>query len=126
MHDRSFLSEMVKVGEIGVDAGLCWIGDPCYILHKEPNEIDDLHKSIGKNWSDFCDMVGRNHTQFNYSMGHPGLGVCVSTGDGTYPVYANIKNGRVMSVFIDFEGEEEEIEEETEEMEAENNDQNDD
>src|SRR5262245_12284059 len=25
-----------KIGEIGIDAGLCWIGDPSYILHAEP------------------------------------------------------------------------------------------
>ncbi len=28
-----------KIGQIGVDAGLCWIGDPCYILHKEEEGI---------------------------------------------------------------------------------------
>ena len=25
--------EWEHIGEIGVDAGLCWLGDPCYILH---------------------------------------------------------------------------------------------
>src|SRR5438270_340558 len=40
------------IGEIGVDAGLCWIGDPCYILH-----TDQPPKAIGKSWDEFCDIV---------------------------------------------------------------------
>ena len=26
-------TKIVKVGEIGVDAGLCWIGDPCFLMY---------------------------------------------------------------------------------------------
>jgi hypothetical protein len=91
-----------KVGNFGVDAGICWIGDPCYILH--PNEIP---KELGKNWGDFCNNIDdmKTHKSFNYDMGHEGLGVCLSTGwgDGFYPVYARILNGRVMQIFIDFD-----------------------
>jgi len=96
--------KLVKVGEIGVDAGLCWIGDPCYILHAEK-----LPASLGKDWSEFCDKLKDLHTQFKYDMGHDGLGVCVSTGlgDGTYDVMAEIVNDpdfgrRVKSIKIDF------------------------
>jgi hypothetical protein len=49
-------SEKVLVGHIGVDAGLCWVGDPCYILHS-----DKLPETIGKNWSEFCDLLGDNY-----------------------------------------------------------------
>jgi hypothetical protein len=41
-----------QIGEIGVDAGLCWIGDPCYILHKEHPP-----KAIGTSWDEFCDIL---------------------------------------------------------------------
>jgi hypothetical protein len=80
-------SAWTRIGEIGVDAGLCWIGDPCYILHRE----GDNPEAIGKNWTEFCDGLGDDyptHKQFHYDMGHAGLGVCVSTGygDGCYPV----------------------------------------
>jgi hypothetical protein len=95
------------VGNFGVDAGICWIGDPCYVFHKEKSP-----KAIGKDWGDFCNKLDdmRTHKSFNYDMGHEGLGVCVSTGwgDGFYPVYARIVGGRVMQVFIDFDGEAEE------------------
>ena len=40
------------VGTIGVDAGMCWIGDPCYVLHADPTP-----KAIGKDWDEFCDLL---------------------------------------------------------------------
>ena len=97
------------IGHIGVDAGLCWIGDPCYILHGE------YPTSIGKSWEEFCDIVhdekGPTMKQFNYNIGSPGLGVCVSTGlgDGFYPVYAEIVTDKVFgrrigSIHINFMG----------------------
>jgi hypothetical protein len=97
-------SKRVLVGHIGVDAGLCWIGDPCYILHKE----DGLPESLGKNWGDFCNTLGEVYPTlktFGFSnKDNEGLGVCVSTGwgDGYYPVYATIKAGRVARISVDF------------------------
>lgn len=94
------------VGHFGVDAGLCWIGDPCYILHGEHG----LPSSLGKNWLDFCELLWsssqKNATSFGYETGGEGLGICVSTGygDGTYPVYILEEEGRCAAVFIDFFG----------------------
>lgn len=93
--------DKVLIGHIGVDAGLCWIGDPCYILHKATPPIE-----IGTDWSDFCDKIENMKfgKSFNYDMGHEGLGVVVSTGygDGEYPVYATIQDGQVKSVTVEF------------------------
>ena len=105
-----------KIGEIGVDAGLCWIGDPCYILHKHPeakDEHDRPPKDIGEDWSDFCDRLGNDREpnkkkQFNYDGGHAGLGVCVPTGwgDGTYDVMAEYgtgeDEGRIKRIVVEF------------------------
>lgn len=99
-----------QIGEIGVDAGLCWIGDPCYILHADPAPI-----AIGKDWGEFCKTLHADDEyptckQMNYDMGHAGLGVVVSTGygDGVYPVYAEFNDeGRVAKVWVDFLGEDE-------------------
>ena len=98
------------VGHFGVDAGLCWIGDPCYILHCE----EGLPQSLGKNWMDFCGTLGKDHPtmkSYHYQLGHEGLGVCVSTGfgDGSYPVYALVLDEgtwgkRVAAIFVDFFG----------------------
>jgi hypothetical protein len=95
------------IGEIGIDAGLCWIGDPCYILHADP-----APRAIGNDWSQFCDILstgGHRPTwrQFHYDLGHAGLGVVVETGygDGTYPVFAEINgDGRIAKVWVQFIG----------------------
>lgn len=92
-----------QVGIIGVDAGLCWIGDPCYCV------TPDANSHPAKTWKEFCDLLPDNDMtkQWNYPNGHSGLGVSVQTGygDGTYPVYVKYNNeGRVSevkAVFID-------------------------
>lgn len=93
------MSSWQKVGEIGVDAGICWIGDPCYVFHKaSPPD------AIGKDWHDFCDkLTFLSHNEYAQQFGS-GLGVCVSTGygDGTYPVEVKIKDGRVKEVRVKF------------------------
>ena len=93
------------VGEIGVDAGMCWIGDPCYVFGEE------RPKEIGKNWQEFCNilkekgMYVKQTAQFNYDLGHAGLGIVTSTGygDGGYPVYATFNDyGRVTKIEVEF------------------------
>lgn len=109
------------IGHIGVDAGLCWVGDPCYILH-----TDTPPKAIGKNWGDFCNgltkyergmEISLQHKSYNYDNGHEGLGVVVGTGwgDGSYPVYAEFEHGRVARITVDFMPLEEDEEDEDEE-----------
>lgn len=111
-------NEWTLVGHIGVDAGLCWIGDPCYILHKNPAELPE---SLGEDWSGFCEELGEEYPtakSFNYTKGYEGLGVVVSTGlgDGFYPVYAKIENldrlGKsVTAIYVDFLGDQEDDDE---------------
>jgi hypothetical protein len=93
------------VGHFSVDAGLVWIGDPCYILHTDEG---GLPKTLGKDWSEFCDKLGNDYPTkrvFGFTEDGDGLGICLSTGygDGTYPVYARIKEDRLVQVYIDFE-----------------------
>ena len=92
-----------EVGVIGVDAGLCWLGDPCYILPDDASERTD----VIKDWSKFCDAIKDKDThQFQYNMGHDGLGVVVSTGwgDGEYPVLIRRnKAGRIAEVRVVFD-----------------------
>jgi len=110
-----------EVGIIGVDAGICWIGDPCYI-HPDGN-VKNLPKEFGKTWDEFCDKlwskeehndkeVLQTAVQFNYDNGGPGLGVCVGTGwgDGVYPVFAEFEkdSGRIKKIWIEFISDEEE------------------
>lgn len=115
--------EWEYAGGFGVDAGLCWIGDPCYILHKQANsekEHDQLPSTLGKDWGEFCDhlyapVVNTAHTDprtgeihphvtdkftqkgyksFNYDLGHEGLGVVTSTGYGDGFYPVYVKRGK--------------------------------
>ena len=112
-------SDWTLVGHFGVDAGLCWIGDPCYIMHttttKDGKEVPaPLPATLGKDWGEFCDKLnydGPVMQSFNYELGHEGLGCLVSTGygDGSYPVYALVLDEgdwgkRVAALFVDFFG----------------------
>ena len=89
------------IGHIGVDAGMCWIGDPCYVLPDDGSERANVSQ-----WDEFCEiMQGQQHVAFDYTAGHEGLGVCVETGwgDGLYPVTATYDSfGKVASVTITF------------------------
>lgn len=101
MNSRSKTTR-VCVGKIGVDAGCCWVGDPCYVIHS-----DVPPKDIGRDWDEFCQRVLQHHnpaTQFNFDGGHAGLGVCVNTGgDGQFPVFIEVDDdGSVVSVTVQF------------------------
>ena len=91
-----------KVGIIGVDAGLCWIGDPCYCVTPDANE----HPA--KTWKGFCRELFKTKgetKQWNYKKGHPGLGVTIHTGygDGVYEVYVKKnEDGRVSEAKVVF------------------------
>ena len=79
------------VGYCGVDSGMIWIGDPCYIKHHE--ELNNSEK-----WNLFCqnleDIPGEKYQ-----------GVLTHTryGDGEYPVYiTKDKDGNVKKMEIVF------------------------
>ena len=88
-------------GIIGVDAGIVMIGDPCYA------ETEQRHPA-NREWQDFCDdyaAAADGIMQLDYDMGHPGLGVVVSSGygDGTYEVEVRrTTDGRVAELRVVF------------------------
>lgn len=109
-------AEWEEVGHIGVDAGLCFLGDPCY-FDSRGNEGNPF-----ENWLEFCEWLQKEEERqgdyrtfkIPYAKGHEGRGVVVSTGygDGCYPVYIRkTPEGRVAElkvVFVADGGEEEE------------------
>ena len=100
------MSKWEEIGVIGVDAGMCWVGDPCYCV------TPDADEHPAKTWGEFCEQIEKGqfydneYQQFCYKMGHQDLGVCVSSGygDGTYPVFIK-KNGegRVVGLMVKFD-----------------------
>lgn len=91
-----------NAGYISVDAGLCWIGDPCYI-------VGDDASSKFNTWEEFLEKITDIDKEGHVELPHqnsqiPGLGVaCTTGGDGCYPVYVQKRNGRVVAVKVVFE-----------------------
>lgn len=97
-----------RIGEVGVDAGLLMVGDPCYFWPHETDGKTTATESI-PTWTDVCEALNggitedkslalsrKNGYQLNYKKGHAGLGVVVQTthGDGCYSVYLEVENGK--------------------------------
>jgi len=75
----------VKIGEVGVDAGMLMVGDPCYFVGKEAT----IHERC-KDWAQACkEVFCKEGLNKDMPLDVYGLGVAIATthGDGTYPVY---------------------------------------
>ena len=90
-----------KIGTIFVDAGLCWVGDPCYVIGEDSSNGP-------KTWGDFCSKLFSKHSEDGQSdhcepLGR-GIGHAVATGvgDGEYAVYIKRKGGDVAAVMVRF------------------------
>lgn len=104
-----------RVGEIGIDSGVCWLGDPSYVL-------PGLDAEERLSWRHFLEgdrTAGHPAVhQWEYRPGRPGLGVSVRTGygDGRYDVFVKEdEEGYVAAVKIVFiDDTESDVEEEAE------------
>lgn len=96
---KPFLKKIL-IGNISVDSGIIWIGDPCYL---SDISLDDITYAIQKAWSE-----KRFYESLKFNLGHEGAGIVSSTydGDGHYPVYGYFKDNdkRPIGIYIDFVG----------------------
>ena len=90
-----------KIGLVGVDAGMIWVGDPCYVIGPDASFAPDTRM-------DFVNATiteeKANGVPWSTPLGSV-TGVCVGGfgGDGVYPVYAEIgESGLVLSVKVVF------------------------
>lgn len=94
-----------QIGQVSVDSGSIWVGDPCYVLGEDSS-------SGPEDWAAYCtilDNLGHWSSDNSYiePFGH-GVGMYIQTtwGDGTYPVIGKFdKAGRLTSVTVNFDGE---------------------
>lgn len=92
---------MEYIGDVWVDSGTVWIGDPCYVISKEANNSPDT-------WSEYCDLVSDKFDgpeRFTQPFG-PGIGLEIQTtwGDGSYPVHVERNDdGKITKAIIDFD-----------------------
>jgi len=94
------LTDWEKVGTFCVDAGLAWIGDPCYLSNGNgPMEYWD---KFCQHLSDVDDEVGKTSSVYTFD---DGLAVQSGWGDGEYNVYVKREPGssRPLGVLIVFD-----------------------
>jgi len=84
------------LGHCGVDSGQILLIDPCYVWD---DNFDYLKEPTGKPYDTACRITLDKH------YGEVEGGVVTSTlwGDGRYPVYGHVIDGRVDSVTIYFD-----------------------
>jgi hypothetical protein len=120
-----------KVGEVGVDAGMVMVGDPCYLKRNGKESTD------GFEWVESEVDAQKSTKKFDYSysgacaatLGEDSAGelgraaaVAVSSGygDGVYPVYATYNHeGRITKLEVVFVAEDDEDFEDDDEDETE-------
>lgn len=87
--------EVKQIGEVGVDTGRVFIGDPAYLVVNEDVNSDLDHQILSKEdgahdaWAMSNPQDPYTHEAV-FAKGHTGAGVSLSTGlgDGVYPVFA--------------------------------------
>ena len=99
-----------QIGTVFVDAGLIWVGDPCYVMGDDStNRVTD--------WQAFCrelETSGQYDNSYSAPLGL-GVGLAIESGfgDGEYPVFVEFSDegdwgSRVKSVTIEFIGDDDE------------------
>jgi hypothetical protein len=78
------------VGHVGVDSGMVWLGDPCYLAGEEGDLVDAiLHGQTGGVSTPRGDLGG--------------IAVPTAYGDGVYSVFAHRDDdGRIVRLEVDF------------------------
>jgi len=83
-----------QLGEVGVDTGQVWIGDPCYVIGEDaPHGF--------KSWGAFCDKKDEPEPAGELN----GLALRSGHGDGIYPVFGKYRYGVLAEVKVVFIGE---------------------
>jgi hypothetical protein len=120
--------EVVRLGEVGVDSGQLMITDPCYIDQEWQHDLaldDTVAEIVGSRQSSQVEAgddarsddrklpsysyrgvmeaaLSNGYGELAYRLGHSGAGVAFLTawGDGVYPVYGEMHDGRIIRVYI--------------------------
>jgi hypothetical protein len=56
------------IGRIGADAGLCWIGDPCYVLPDDASQNPGADKNTGLSQDIHCPTPSSSIFKFKSSI----------------------------------------------------------
>ncbi|WP_166789461.1 DUF4241 domain-containing protein [Cryobacterium sp. TMS1-20-1] len=115
--------QVVFLGEVGVDSGMLMITDPCYIddewqgrLAHDGTPGDTPSRQVRSDPADdnaqalppysfrgACETTNPDgYGELGFKMGHAGAGVVFHTawGDGAYPIYGELHDGRIIRAYI--------------------------
>lgn len=95
------MTERKLLGYADVDSGQLCVVDPCYVLD------DERYRALIEQWDDKAEG-GRQHSvplKYHYATG---VNFNTAWGDGSYAVYGEIEDGRVVRVIIEMDGSDEE------------------
>lgn len=107
------MTKRVHVGDVFVDAGAIWVGDPCYVISSDADYDKIAWNEFCHLWFEFGSVEHRLKNSPAPHVSEPlggGIGLVIDTawGDGSYPVYVEYnENGRPSKVTIEFEGDDE-------------------
>lgn len=112
-------SDWLLAGSISVDAGTCWVGDPCYLVghNRDTSSIADWGAFVEKLYPVQKRVNGEaiDFEQRGYQEFEDGVVCSTGVGDGRYSVYVKRSNGRIAAIKVVFlPGEAGEDEEEAE------------
>lgn len=95
-----------RIGEVWVDSGQVMLVDPCY-LHDWGNtdyaETDQATFDYPGACAVTCGHAQGQEGEQAGQMEHGAVVTSSGWGDGSYPVYVTVRQGRVVSLTIDFE-----------------------
>lgn len=100
-------AKLEHVGNIGVDAGMVMVGDPCYSLFVANDEaipgdpLPPFINSFGATWEEFCHKLGDDDS---VRIGD-GLAIVIGGfgGDGIFPAYIKRdSSGQVSELVVKF------------------------
>lgn len=110
MKTKKTTESTVLIGYVGVDSGQLMVCDPCYIKGDDWKDTDyepttanaSGHYPLNYNGACGATLSDKGYGTLAFDLGHGGAGVAFSSGwgDGEYPVYATIIDGRVARVEI--------------------------
>ena len=91
------MTNRILLGYADVDSGHLCVVDPCYVLE------DDKYNELIDQW----DYTPGAKPQYSVPLKHnyaTGVNFNTAWGDGSYAVYGEIEDGRVVRVIIEMDG----------------------
>ena len=94
------------LGHCSVDSGQLFVVDPCYLEKEWDDEYrEGVEPEGGRYPMNYAGCCAATMSKDQGAQVDHGVAFTSGWGDGSYPVYAEYKDGRISRIVIDFEAE---------------------